>query len=98
MKEFVTLAKPFIEKHAEEEDKPMLLDALDDLSALAPEIVNAAKELSKNPRDPRKRKELGDLVDAGKKDIQLFRLSFIFVDIQYALISLLRRLSNLLPK
>ena len=39
-KELVALAKPLIEKVADPEDKPMLLDALDDLSALLPEMVS----------------------------------------------------------
>lgn len=38
-KELTTLAKPLIEKVAEPEDKPLLLDALDDISALLPEMV-----------------------------------------------------------
>eukprot|EP00026_Physarum_polycephalum_P000480 Phypoly_transcript_00481.p1 GENE.Phypoly_transcript_00481~~Phypoly_transcript_00481.p1 ORF type:complete len:849 (-),score=248.25 Phypoly_transcript_00481:2040-4586(-) len=46
-KELVALAKPLIEKIAEPEEKPLLLDALDDISALLPEMVTAAKELAK---------------------------------------------------
>lgn len=38
-KELTTLAKPLIEKVADPEEKPLLLDALDDLSALLPEMV-----------------------------------------------------------
>jgi hypothetical protein len=69
-KELVALAKPLIEKIAEPEDKPMLLDALDDIGALLPEMVTAAKELAKNPRDPRKKKDLDGLKDAVNKNVK----------------------------
>jgi hypothetical protein len=69
-KELVALAKPLIEKVADEEQKPLLFDALDDLSALLPEMITSAKELAKNPRDPRKKAALDNLGDAVNKNVK----------------------------
>lgn len=46
LKDFLDAVQPYIQKYAEEEDKPLLEDALGDLAALIPELVRLLYMLS----------------------------------------------------